>query len=91
MYCLNGVLYELKHNDTPPPTTSTTTTTTTTTTDGSMTGSNGILHALTTSSITVGDLTCSLGPTSPSVSGYAVNQSVRMYCQNGALYALFHN
>jgi hypothetical protein len=93
MYCLNGALYQLKHNDSPPPatTTATTTTTTTTTSAGTPTGANGVLHALTSDSITVGDLTCSIGSGSPSTSGFAVNQSVRMYCLNGALYSLAHN
>ena len=96
MYCLNGALYQLKHNDTPPPTTATTTATTstttaTTTTGGTPTEANGVLHALSADSITVGDLTCSIGPSSPSTSGFTLNQSVRMYCLNGALYSLAHN
>ncbi len=102
MYCLNGVLYELKHNDTPPPPPgpTTTTTTTTTTTQGTYTGISGTISALTDGSIAVhgsGDsdgpasLTCPIGLTSPSTAGFAVGNSVRMYCLNGVLYQLKHN
>ncbi len=95
MYCLNGVLYQLKHSDTAPPTTPTSTTTTTTTTQPSYSAINGTITALTGSSITVtgGDsptasLTCTLGTGTPSTAGFAIGDSVRMYCLTGALYQL---
>jgi hypothetical protein len=88
MYCVNGVLYQLKHNDPPPATT--TTSTTTTTLPQNVTSSTGTLTALGSSSITVGDLTCTVTNTSPSTSGFAVGNNVQMYCVNGGLYALTH-
>lgn len=97
MYCLNGVLYQLKHNDTtPPPTTTTTTASTTTTTESSYTYASGTIFALSSSSITVGSgdvsMTCSIGSSSPSTSGFAVGNSVGMYCSSsdGSLYHLSH-
>ena len=41
-------------------------------------------------SLTVGDLTCTVGNTSPSTSSFAVGNNVQMYCVNGSLYALSH-
>ena len=99
MYCLNGALYQLRHNETePPPTTTTTTTTTaaTTTTEPSYTYASGTIFALSSSSITVGSgavsMTCSIGSSSPSTSGFAVGNSVGMYCatSDGSLYHLAH-
>ena len=95
MYCLNGALYSLTHTDAPPTTTETTTTTATTTTaSGDAASATGAISALSTSSITVHDgdrdLTCTIGSSSPSVSGFAVGNGVRMYCLNGALYAISH-
>lgn len=97
MYCLNGVLYQLKDNTTPLPTTSTTTTTTTTTTTmtqttpQNVTDANGTLSTLSVDRITVGDLSCTIDGTSPSTSGFSIGNSVRMYCINGVLYQLRHN
>jgi hypothetical protein len=95
MYCLNGALYYLAHDDTPPATTTTTTatTTTTTTTNGTAASVTGSISALGGGSITVHadhDLTCTIGGSSPSTSGFAVGNGVKMYCLNGALYALQH-
>jgi hypothetical protein len=36
-------------------------------------------------------LSCTIGPSSPSTSGFAVGSSVRMYCSSGALYQLRSN
>jgi len=95
MYCLNGALYQVKHNDTPPPTT---TTTTTTTTAQNWTAITGTITALSGASISVqgGDagnasLTCTIGSSSPSTSGFSTGNLVRMYCLNGALYSLQHS
>lgn len=96
MYCLNGALFQLKHNDAPATTTTTTTTTAaTTTTAGTTTNMKGTIGALGTASITVGNggesLTCSIGAGSPSIAGFSVGNAVSMYCLNGALYALSHS
>jgi hypothetical protein len=95
MYCQNGVLYQLKHAETPPPA-PTTTTTTTTTTSVQYTAMTGTITTLAgTISVQGGDgghesLTCTVGASSPSTSGFSVGNLVRMYCANGVLYALSH-
>jgi hypothetical protein len=66
------------------------------------TGAIGPITALSAGSISVQTMTCTIGPGSPGTSGFAVGDSVRMYCangvlvqfkmycSNGALYALIH-
>ncbi len=91
MYCINGVLYQLRLNESSTTTTTTTTTTTApTTTSSDITGTDGTIGALSSSSITVGDLTCTIGGSSPSTSGFTVGNDVELYCKSGALYALIH-
>ncbi|HEY4346936.1 MAG TPA: hypothetical protein VGM80_05055 [Gaiellaceae bacterium] len=102
MTCVNGRLFELKHNDAPPPppvTTTTvpattTTTTTTTTAYENSAAISGTITALSASAITVhsndSSLICTLSPSTPT-SGFAVGNAVRMYCVNGALYQLVHS
>ena len=40
--------------------------------------------------VTVGNLTCSIKDGSPSTSGFTIGSSARLYCKDGALYALLH-
>src|SRR5438105_6909951 len=49
------------------------------------TSASGTLSALGSSSITVGALTCSLGSSSPDLSGYHVGDTVRIGCADGVL------
>jgi hypothetical protein len=94
MYCLNGALYLLRHNDPTTTTTTTTTTATTTTTPQTYAAISGTISALGSSITVQGDgaaLTCTLGTGTPSTAGFAVGNAVRMYCLNGALYLLRHN
>jgi hypothetical protein len=53
-------------------------------------GGLGTISALSTASLTVhtdgGDLTCTLGDTSPALGDYHVGDSVKMYCKNGVLF-----
>jgi hypothetical protein len=86
MYCANGVLVGLKRVDDSP------TTTTTSTTDQRLDHRPG--RRLIT--VTGGDggkavLTCAIGNTSPSTSGFSTGEAVRMYCLNGSLYQLRPN
>jgi hypothetical protein len=93
MYCTSGggPLVAIYANAT------TTTTTTPTTTTASYVRESGTLNALSSSSITVVDgstsLTCPLGPSSASTSGFTVGESVRIYCLpgGGALQSIFAN
>jgi hypothetical protein len=96
MYCVNGTFYKLVSTATTTTTTTTPTTTpppTTTTPAAAYTYGTGAITTLSTDRITVtGDsvLSCSLGATTPSVAAFKVGDSVKMYCQNGALYAIAH-
>ena len=95
MYCKNGVLFFLSRVDGPTTTTAAGTTTTTTTTTTAVrpvyAGISGTIATLSGTSIAVnrtsGDgplsLACTIGPGSPSTSGFAVGSSVRMYCKDG--------
>ncbi len=78
IYCANGVLAYIFAADPPPPTTTTTTTPTnyTTATDAT--------SAPSSTSPTVGQLTCSIGSSSPAVT-FKIGDRVRMYCANGVL------
>jgi hypothetical protein len=69
-------------------TTHTTTTTATTTTTPSYSGAQDPISALSSTSITVGPLTCSIGSSSPSVS-FKVGDRVKIYCLNGSLSYIF--
>ena len=94
MYCLNGALYQLRHNEPSTTTTTTTTTATTTTTPQTYAAISGTITTLGSSITVQGDgapLTCTLGTGTPSTAGFAVGNPVRMYCLNGALYVLRHN
>jgi hypothetical protein len=56
----------------------------------------GTISALSPSSVTFhnaehGDMTCSVGATSPSVAGYKVGDTVKFACLNGALLAIAKN
>ena len=62
----------------------------TTTTAANVTDANGPITALGASAITVQTMTCSIGPSSPATGEFKVGDAVRMYCLNGALYALKH-
>jgi hypothetical protein len=96
MYCKNAVLLSLSRVD--APTTTTASTTTTTTAPPVYSGISGTIAALGSTAITVnrtsGDgplsLACTIGPGSPSTSGFAPGSSVRMYCKDGALVILQH-
>jgi hypothetical protein len=72
--------------------TETTTTTTTSTTTHVLTGAAGTLSALTDGSITVhtdgGQVTCSIGASSPSVASFAVGDRVKMACWDGVLHEI---
>ncbi len=91
MYCLNGVLYVLKHTDAAPPP-PTTTSSTTTTTPVNYSYATGTLTALSAASITVtGDgapLTCPIGTTTQNLAEFHTGDKVRLYCQNGLFYKL---
>ena len=91
MYCLKGALYVLTHDDAPPPTTSASTTTTTTALPENVKEADGSLTELSSSSITVGTLTCQIGAGSPATSGFQFGNAARMYSLNGFLYVLRHN
>jgi hypothetical protein len=85
--CVGGVvIYVVADTETPAPTTTTTpvTTTTTTPTTSNATGARDPISALSTTSITVGPVTCSIGPSSPAVP-FKVGDRVRMGCLNGVL------
>jgi len=96
LYCANGVVIAVVHRDPPATTTTTTTTTgtpttstpttttTTTTTAGTPSGARDPISALSATSITVGPLTCTIGPSSPSVP-FKVGDRVRMGCLGGVL------
>lgn len=88
--CADGVLTTLYLAATSTTTTTATTPTTTTTTGTTTTVSvsKGAITALSGNSISVyGDrgTTCSIGPESPSLVGYALGDSVQMGCTNGVL------
>ena len=79
--CANGALIVLVDKRTPPPPTTTTATTTTTPAPA---GARDPISALSATSITVGPLTCTIGPSSPSVP-FKVGDRVRMGCLGGVL------
>jgi len=94
--CTGGVLTVIAKITLPPepPTTTTTTTEptappTTTSTSHTTTGALGTVSALLTASISVhtdgGVVTCSLGPSSPSLGEVHVGDRVKMYCLDGVL------
>jgi hypothetical protein len=60
-------------------------TTPTTTTTVTVTSSNAAVTTLTPTSITVGSLTCQIGPGSPSTSPFKVGDVVLIYCTDGTL------
>lgn len=70
----------------------TTTTTTTSTTTHVLTGAAGTLSALTDGSITVhtdrGEVTCTIGTSSPSLASFAVGDRVKMACWDGVLHEI---
>ena len=72
---------------TTPSTPTTTTTTTTTSTTPSTAGAQDAISALSDHSITVGQLTCTIGSSSPAVT-FKVGDRVRIGCLNGALYSI---
>jgi hypothetical protein len=89
IYCSNGVLIYIKA-DTPTTTTTTTTpvpttTTTPTTTSTNYTSATDAITALTSTSITVGQLTCSIGSSSPHTGDFKVGDRARIYCASGVL------
>jgi ribosomal protein L21E len=71
--CVNGVLTGIARADT-------------------YQGGLGTLSALSASSLTVhidgGDLTCTLGDTSPALGDYHLGDNVKVYCKNGVLYSI---
>src|SRR6476661_5867483 len=90
--CASGVLVGIadlpshrKHGPNSEPQSSPTTTTTTTSDDGNLTYAVGPITARSDSAISVQTMTCSVGPGSPSTSGFTVGSLVRMYCKNGVL------
>jgi hypothetical protein len=78
--CANGVMIVIV--DKRPAATTTTTTTTTTAVQGA--GARDPISALSATSITVGPLTCALGPSSPSVP-FKVGDRVKIGCLGGVL------
>ena len=76
--CTNGVLVAVADHRTPA------TTTTTTTTAAPSAGARDPIGALTTTSITVGPLTCTIGPSSPVVT-FKLGDRVRIGCSGGVL------
>jgi len=72
--------------------TETTTTTTTSTTTHVVTGAAGTLSALTDGAITVhtdgGEVTCTIGTSSPSLASFAVGDRVKMACWDGVLHEI---
>ena len=91
IYCANGVLVYLIRPDAPSTTTTTPTTSPTATppvtTDhhDDVTTRLGTISALSSTSITVDGLTCSVGTSSPSVSPFKVGDQVGIGCSNGVL------
>jgi hypothetical protein len=79
--CANGVVIVVADKRAPAPTT-TTSTTTTAAPQGA--GARDPINALSATSITVGPLTCSIGPSSPSVA-FKVGDRVRMGCLGGVM------
>jgi hypothetical protein len=80
--CLGGsVVYVVADTETPAPQPPPSTTTTAT---ENATGARDSITALTTSSITVGPLTCSIGPSSPTVP-FRVGDRVKIGCLGGVL------
>ena len=67
------------------PTTTSATTTTTTTPTPSTAGATDPISSRSATSITVGPLTCSIGPSSPNVE-FKIGDRVRIGCVNGSLY-----
>jgi hypothetical protein len=55
-----------------------------------VTNANGPIANLTTTSITVQTMSCSIGPSSPSTGSFSPGDFVRMYCLAGVLHALNH-
>jgi hypothetical protein len=93
IYCSNGALIYIKA-DTPaatttttatPTTTTMTTPTTTTTTSTNYTSATDAITALSSASITVGQLTCSIGSSSPHTGDFKVGDRARIYCASGVL------
>ena len=89
MYCSNGVLIYIKA-DTPTTTTTTTTpapttTTTPTTTSTNYTSATDAITALSSTSITVGQLTCTIGSSSPHTGDFRIGDRARIYCASGVL------
>jgi hypothetical protein len=79
MACVDGTVVALAKADAPPKTTPPPATT-----------AGGTITALSTSALTIhnaehGDLTCSLGPSSPSLDGYHVGDRVGIACADGTL------
>jgi hypothetical protein len=85
------VLAYLIRPDAPPTTTTTTTSSPTATPPATsdhhddLTTRLGTISALSSTSITVDGLTCSIGASSPSVSAFAVGDQVGIGCSNGVL------
>jgi len=102
IYCSNGLLIGIFHNELPTTTTTTAPTTTVATTTsgtsgepgGSFVGAFGTISALSATSLTVHgperDLTCTVGTGSPSTTGFTVGATAKVYCQNGQLAGLAH-
>jgi hypothetical protein len=86
IYCSNGVLISIKA-DTPATTTTTTSQppTTTTTTPTNYTSATDGITALSSTSITVGQLTCAIGISSPHTGDFKVGDRARIYCASGVL------
>jgi hypothetical protein len=58
--------------------------------DASVTSAHGPIADLTATSVAVQTMSCSVGPGSPSTSGFSLGDSVRMSCVNGVLHGLDH-
>ena len=85
IYCANGVLLYLIRPDTPTTTTPAATTTTTTKTEPNYTSATDPITALSSTSITVGPLTCSIGSSSPKPGDFKVGDQVGIGCSGGVL------